>query len=90
MLPYDEFHLAELKAEGANQHLRFIFSMHEVIIAGYNLKRVLIAMQKKELAFVAKVSAGYQSLIAEGTPIISGIVVNEKAPPESQKQIPGD
>jgi hypothetical protein len=45
------------------------------------LKRVLIAMQKKELALIAKVSAGYQSLTADGAPIISGIVVNEKAPP---------
>ncbi len=86
MLPYDEFLLAELKAEGADQHLRFVFSMHEVIITGHNLKRVLIAMQKKELAFIAKVSTGYQSLTADGAPIISGIVVNEKTPPKSQTQ----
>jgi hypothetical protein len=86
VLPYDQFLLAELKAEGADHQLRLVFAMYEIIITGHNLKRVQIAMQKKELAFIAKVSTSYQSFTTDGTPVISGIVVNEKTPPKSQTQ----
>jgi hypothetical protein len=41
--------------------------MHEVLISGKNLKRLQIAMQKKELAFIAKVSTNYQSTTVDGS-----------------------
>ena len=90
VLPYDQFLLAEFKTQGGDHHLRLVFSMHEIIITGRNLKRVLLATQKKELAFIAKVPDGSQSFTADGGPVINGIVVKEKAPPESQTQTTGD
>ena len=86
VLPYDQFLLAEFKTQGADHHLRLVFSMHEIIITGQNLKRVLIAMQKKELAFIAKLPNGSQSFATDGGPVISGITVKEKAPDQSQSQ----
>jgi hypothetical protein len=50
------------------------------LVSGKNLKRVLIAMQKKELAFIAKVSSNYQLPPADGAPLIQGIVVTEAKP----------
>jgi hypothetical protein len=86
VLPYDQFLLAEIKIQGADHHLRLVFSMHEIIITGRNLKRVLIAMQKKELAFIAKVPDGSQSFTADGGPVISVITVKEMPPRQSQSQ----
>jgi hypothetical protein len=58
--------------------------MHEVLISGKNLKRLQIAMQKKELAFIAKVSTSYQSTTVDGSPLILNIVVNETTSPVKQ------
>lgn len=77
LLPFNQFLLAELKIEKNEHHLRLVFAMHEVLITGKNLKRLHIAMQKKELAFIAKVSANYQLPTIDGAPLIQGIVVTE-------------
>ena len=79
LLPFNQFLLAELKIENKEHHLRLVFVMHEVLISGKNLKRLQIAMQKKELAFIAKVSTNYQSTTVDGAPLILTIVVNETA-----------
>ena len=60
--------------------------MHEVLISGKNLKRLQIAMQKKELAFIAKVSTNYQSTTVDGVPLILTIDVNETTSPVKQPQ----
>jgi hypothetical protein len=88
VLPYDEFHLAELKGKGVDHHLKFVFSMHEVIITGQNLKRVLIAMQK-QLAFIAPVPINHRLPLSDGGPAIQSIVVTE-AKPANQKPKPDD
>jgi hypothetical protein len=67
LLPFNQFLLAELKIENKEHHLRLVFVMHEVLISGKNLKRLQIAMQKKELAFIAKVSTNYQSTTVDGS-----------------------
>jgi len=77
LLPFNQFLLAELKVENKEQHLRLVFAMHEVLIMGRNLKRLQIAMQKKELAFIAKVSSNYELPPADGAPLIQDIVVSE-------------
>ena len=86
LLPFNQFLLAELKIENKEHHLRLVFVMHEVLISGKNLKRLQIAMQKKELAFIAKVSTNYQSTTVDGSPLILNIVVNETAAPVKQPQ----
>ena len=80
LLPFNEFLQAELKIENKEHHLRLVFAMNEVLVIGKNLKRVLIAMQKKELAFIAKVSSNYQLPPADGAPLIQSIVVTEAKP----------
>ena len=84
LLPFNQFLQAELKIENKEHHLRLVFAMNEVLVSGKNLKRVLIAMQKKELAFIAKVSSNYQLPPADGAPLIQSIVVTE-AKPASKK-----
>ena len=80
LLPYDEFVLAELKINRIEHRLRLVFSMHEIILTGQNLKRVQIAMQKKELAHVSKVSTNYEMASAEGAPLIHELEVREVPP----------
>src|ERR1017187_4036519 len=80
LLPFNQFLQAELKIEHQEHHLRLVFAMNEVLISGKNLKRVLIAMQKKELAFIARVSSNYQLPPADGAPLIQSIVVTEAKP----------
>lgn len=77
LLPFNQFLLAELKIEKSEHHLRMVFAMHEVLVSGKNLKRLHIAMQKKELAFIAKVSTNYQLPPMDGAPLIQSIVVTE-------------
>jgi hypothetical protein len=77
LLPFNQFLLAELKIANKEHHLRLVFAMHEVLITGQNLKRLQIAMQKKELAFIAKVSTNYQLPTVDGVPLIQNIVVTE-------------
>jgi len=59
------------------------------LIEGHNLRRIEIAMQKRELAFVAKVSTNYQPLVSQGQPVILKIVVAEakaqEPPPNGSK-----
>lgn len=80
LLPFNQFLLAELKIEKNEHHLRLVFAMHEVQVSGKNLKRLHIAMQKKELAFIAKVSNNYQLPPVDGAPLIQSIVVTEAKP----------
>ena len=89
LLPFNQFLQAELKIENKQHQLRLIFAMNEVLVCGKNLKRVLIAMQKKELAFIAKVSSNYQLPHADGAPLIQSIVVAE-AKPANKKPALGD
>ena len=89
MLPFNQFLQAELKIENKQHQLRLVFAMNEVLVCGKNLKRVLIAMQKKELAFIGKVSSNYQLPPADGTPLIQSIVVTE-AKPTNKKQEQAD
>ncbi len=77
LLPFNQFLLAELKIEKSEHHLRLVFAMHEVLVSGKNLKRLHIAMQKKELAFIAKASTNYQLPSMDGAPLIQSIVVTE-------------
>jgi hypothetical protein len=86
LLPFNQFLLAELKIENKEHHLRLVFVMHEVLISGKNLKRLQIAMQKKELAFIAKVSTNYQLSPADGTPLIQNIIVTEVKPAKKSEQ----
>ena len=89
MLPFSQLLQAELKIENKEHHLRLVFAMNEVVVCGKNLKRVLIAIQKKELAFIAKVSSNYQLPPADGAPLIQSIVVTE-AKPANKKPGQGD
>ena len=55
--------------------------MHKVLVTSKNLKCLHIAMRKKELAYIAKVSANYQLPPLDGSPLIHDIVVNEAKRP---------
>ena len=81
VLPFSDFLLAELKIANHQHHLRIVFAMHEVLITGKNLKRLHIAIQKKDLAYIAKVSSNYQLPPLDGSPLIHDIVVNEAKRP---------
>jgi hypothetical protein len=74
-LPFNQFAFAESTIEDKKQRLKFVFATHEILIEGQNLRRIEIAMQKRELASVAKLSTNYQSLVNQGQPVILKIVV---------------
>ena len=76
-LPFNQFAFAELTMDGKEQRLKILFATHEILIEGQNLRRIEIAMQKRELAFVAKLSTNYQPLVNQGQPVILKIVVTE-------------
>ena len=79
-LPFNQFAFAESTIDGKEQRLKILFATHEILIEGHNLRRIEIAMQKRELAFVAKVSTNYQPLVNQGQPVILKIVVVESTP----------
>ena len=86
MLPFDQFAFAELKTEGKQQHLRLVFTTHEVLIRGNALRRIETAMQRMELSFLAALPSSQRSLVAEGQPVIVEIVVTEMKPSDKQPQ----
>ena len=57
--------------------LRMVFAMHEVLVRGYSLRRIETAMQRMELSLLTKLTGSQRSLIADGQPVISEIVVTE-------------
>jgi len=86
-LPFNQFAFAESTIDDKKQRLKIVFAIHEILIEGQNLRRIEIAMQKRELAFVAKVSTNYQPLVNQGQPVILKIVVTEAQPPNKKSQI---
>ena len=76
-LPFNQFVFAESTIDDKEQRLKIVFATHEILIEGQNLRRIEIAMQKRELAFVAKLSTNYQPLVNQGQPVILKIVVTE-------------
>ena len=85
LLPRGDFVFAELKTEGREQQLRLVFATHEVLIRGHCLRRIETAMQRLELAFVAKLPASQRPLITKGQPVVLDVTVTELNP---QRQHP--
>ena len=85
-LPFNQFAFAELTIDRKEQWLKIVFATHEILIEGQNLRRIEIAMQKRELAFVAKLSTNYHPLINQGQPVILKIMVTEAQPPNKRSQ----
>jgi hypothetical protein len=87
LLPHGEFVFAELKTEGREQQFRLVFATHDVLIRGHCLRRIETAMQRLELAFVAKLPAHQRSLITEGQPVVLEVTLTELNP---QRQRPAN
>lgn len=77
LLPFDQFVFAELTTDDDEQCLRLVFATHEVAVNGQSLRRLETAMQRLELSFLGTLPSGQRSLIAEGQPVVVGIVVTE-------------
>jgi len=75
MLPFDHFMFAELESGNGHQNLRVVFVTHEVLISGHSLRRIAVAIQRRELSWLAKSHS--KSGIAEGQPIVLEISVTE-------------
>lgn len=80
MLPFDQFVFAELAIDGKEQRLQINFATHQIVVHGQNLRRIETAIQRMELSFIAKVSTNYQTIVAQGQPLILKIVVTEVVP----------
>ena len=80
LLPFDQFCFGELTSEVREQQLVLNFATHNVAIHGQNLRRIDLAMQRRELSFVTKVSTNYDSVATQGQPLILKIVVTQVVP----------
>ena len=78
LLPFDQFIFAELKPHGEQQQLRLVFVTHEVLVRGDSLERIETIMQRKQLSLLRILPSHQRSLIADGQPFISEIVITEK------------
>lgn len=89
LLPFDQFAFSELKSEGKEQCLRLVFATHEVTLRGHSLRRIETTMQRMELGFLSVLAGNQRSLVTDGQPAITEIVVKEVAAndkqPESEK-----
>ena len=83
-LPHDEFMYSHLKREGENQTLRLVFVTHEVLVRGQALRRIDTAINRMELSLLTKLPDSQRSLIADGQPVISEIVVTETTEQKSR------
>ncbi len=87
LLPLDQFVFAELTSEGKEQKLRLVFATHEILISGYVLRRIEMALSRLELSGLMKLPEKYHPLIGEGQPKIQEIVVTEIKPSSLQSEV---
>src|SRR5271169_131133 len=78
LLPFDQFIFAELKPHGEQQQLRLVFVTHEVSVRGDSLNRIETIMQRKQLSLLKTLPSHQWSLIDQGQPFITEIVIAEK------------
>jgi hypothetical protein len=83
-LPYGQFAFAELITGEKEQCLKILFATHEVFIHGQNLRRLEIALQRLELAFITAASTNYEKAANPGQPLILIINVTDIIPPKKQ------
>jgi len=83
LLPFDQFLFGELTSDGKEHRLRLIFALHEVLVRGYNLRRIHLTMQRMDLGFLARPAGSQRSLVGEGQPSILEIHVTEIKPATS-------
>jgi hypothetical protein len=83
LLPYDQFVYAEFHPSGSEQRLDLMFATHEVQIHGYALRRLVIALQRRELALITPLSSSARPAISDGQTVIRQISVSEVKNPEA-------
>ena len=86
VLPLDQFVFAELNSDGKEQKLRLVFATHEILVSGYVLRRIEMALSRMELSGLMKLPEKYHPLIGEGQPKIQDIVVTEIKPSSLQSE----
>ena len=64
--------------------MKILFATHEVFIHGQNLRRLEIALQRLELAFITAASTNYEKSANPGQPLIFKIIVTDIIPPKKQ------
>ncbi len=77
LLPFDQFAFSELKSDGKQQRLCLVFATHEILIRGYCLRRIEIAMQRMELSYLAIVPERYRCMMVENQTVIFELLVKE-------------
>jgi hypothetical protein len=82
LLPFDQFAYAELKSDGKEQTLRLTFATHEILLRGNSLRRIETAVQRMELSYLAALPTNQRSLVPDGQPLITEIVVAESETPD--------
>ena len=77
LLPFDHFLFSELRQIDEGQRLRALFVSHEVTITGTGLRRIEVALQRMQLAYIACVSTRFQPVVADDQPVIREITISE-------------
>lgn len=89
-LPFNQLAFAELTTGEKEQIFKILFATHEVFIHGQNLRRLEIAIQRLELAFITQASTNYEKSANPGQPLILKITVTDIIPPKKQPSAMAD
>jgi hypothetical protein len=84
LLPFDQFAFSELRSNGKEQKLRIVFATHVVSICGHSLRRIETALQRMELSYLAPLPRNQQSLVPDGQPVVTEIIIDETDTQEQQ------
>jgi hypothetical protein len=87
LLPFDQFAFSELKSDGKEQTLWLVFATHKVLLRGHSLRRIETAMQRMELSYLSALPRNQRSLVSDGQPVITEIVVDETDVQEQCKNV---
>lgn len=77
VLPHNLFLFAKLTGFEREQILKLVFAAHEVIIRGYDLRRIETLMHRMELSLVTVLPVNQRNFIPQGQPVILEISVKE-------------
>ena len=77
ILPHDQFLYAESESTASDESLVLTFSSHRVTLRGRCLRRIEIALQRRDLASLLPTPAQFQESMLENVAVITTIDVVE-------------
>jgi hypothetical protein len=77
VFPYPHLVTISLQRTAGEEKVRILFSSHDVEIAGYNLRALVLALQDFAVKWIRPIPRRYESLATQEAGVITSIRIEE-------------